>query len=47
MPASTVAWANDLLVMGVTSRSGDTLYFGTVPSAVLQKAPESVLLVAT
>ena len=37
----------ELVVMGVTPRSGETLYFGPVPSAVLQKAPESVLLVAT
>ena len=37
----------DLLVMGVTSRSGDTLFFGTVASAMLQQAPESILLLAT
>ena len=37
----------DLLVMGVTSRSGETLFFGTVASSVLQKSPESVLLLAT
>jgi Kef-type K+ transport system membrane component KefB/nucleotide-binding universal stress UspA family protein len=37
----------ELLVMGVTPRSGEGLFFGTVPSAVLQKAPESVLLIAT
>jgi nucleotide-binding universal stress UspA family protein len=37
----------DLIVMGVTPRSGETLYFGAVPSTVLQKAPESVILVAT
>ncbi len=33
--------------MGVTPRSGETLFFGTVPSTVVQKAPESVILVAT
>ena len=37
----------NLLVMGVTPRSGETLFFGAVPSIVLQKAPESVLLIAT
>ena len=37
----------DLLVMGVTPRSGETLFFGTVPSTVLKKAPQSVLLIAT
>lgn len=37
----------DLIVMGVTPRSGETLFFGAVPSTVVRKAPESVILVAT
>jgi Kef-type K+ transport system membrane component KefB/nucleotide-binding universal stress UspA family protein len=37
----------DLLVMGVTTRSGDDLFFGPVPSAVLAGSPESLLLIAT
>ena len=37
----------DLLVMGVTTRSGDSLFFGPVPSAVLAGMRESLLLVAT
>ena len=37
----------DLLVMGVTPRSGDALFFGPVPSAILAQSPESLLLIAT
>ncbi len=37
----------DLIVMGVTPRSGETLFFGRVAAAILQKSPESVLLLAT
>ena len=37
----------DLLVMGVTTRFGDSLFFGPVPSAVLAGVNESLLLVAT
>ncbi len=37
----------DLLVMGVTPRSADTLFFGRAAAAILQKSPESVLLLAT
>jgi hypothetical protein len=33
--------------MGVTTRSGDDLFFGPVPSAVLAGSPESLLLIAT
>jgi nucleotide-binding universal stress UspA family protein len=37
----------DLLVMGVTARSGDDLFCGPVPSAVPAGSPESLLLIAT
>jgi nucleotide-binding universal stress UspA family protein len=37
----------DLIVMGVTKRSGEELFFGNVASAILGKSKSSVLLVAS
>jgi Kef-type K+ transport system membrane component KefB/nucleotide-binding universal stress UspA family protein len=39
--------AHDLIVMGVSRRPGDTLYFGRVASAVLEHAETSILFVAS
>ena len=39
--------AYNLLVMGVTARSGDALFFGSVPSTILSDSSESLLLVST
>ena len=37
----------NLLVLGVTRRSDDALFFGPIPAILLAKAPESLLLIAT
>jgi Kef-type K+ transport system membrane component KefB/nucleotide-binding universal stress UspA family protein len=37
----------DLIVMGVTRRSGEPLFFGETAAAVFEKAPTSVVLLAT
>jgi nucleotide-binding universal stress UspA family protein len=37
----------DLMVMGVSRRSGEKLYFGATPAAVLAKSPGSLLFLAT
>jgi len=39
--------AYDLLVMGVSPRPGDQLYFGEVPADLLERAPCSLLFVAS
>ena len=36
-----------LLVMGVTARSADAIFFGPVPAAVLDGSPKPLLLIAT
>jgi hypothetical protein len=38
---------HNLLVMGVSPRPGDQLYFGEVPAELLQRAECSVLFVAS
>jgi Kef-type K+ transport system membrane component KefB/nucleotide-binding universal stress UspA family protein len=37
----------DLIIMGVNRRPGDTLFFGDTAAAVLEHAPTSIVLVAT
>jgi nucleotide-binding universal stress UspA family protein len=39
--------AHDLIVMGVSRRPGEKLYFGDTPTAVLPKSPCSLLFLAT
>jgi len=36
-----------LIVMGVNRRPGETLYFGDVPSAILEQSPRSILFVSS
>ena len=38
---------HDLVVMGVSRRAGDKLFFGDTVAAVLEKTPTSILLVST
>ena len=38
---------HDLIVMGVSRRPGDTLFFGDTAAAVLEKSPASIVFVAT
>jgi nucleotide-binding universal stress UspA family protein len=38
---------HNLIVMGVTRRSGETLVFGTVATAVLEASERSILFVAS
>ena len=45
--AKTKQGRNDLIVMGVTRRTGETLDFGDTAAAVLENASCSILLVAT
>ena len=37
----------DLLVMGVSPRPGDQLFFGEVPADLLQRSPCSLLFIAS
>lgn len=39
--------AHDLIVMGVSRRPGDKLFFGDTAAAVLEKASASVVFVAS
>ena len=41
------AGAHDLIVMGVSRRPGERLYFGDTPTAVLAKSPCSLLFLST
>src|SRR5262245_48457607 len=41
------AGAHDLIVMGVSRRPGESLYFGDTPAAVLSKSPCSLLFLAS
>jgi K+:H+ antiporter len=41
------AGAYDLIVMGVSRRPGERLYFGDTPTAVLAKSPCSLLFLST
>ena len=41
-----LAGKHNLLVMGVTPRSADQLYFGEAPAEILERAPCSVLFVS-
>jgi Kef-type K+ transport system membrane component KefB/nucleotide-binding universal stress UspA family protein len=36
-----------LIVMGVNRRPGETLYFGDVPAAILERSPRSILFVSS
>ena len=36
----------DLVIMGVNRRSGETLFFGKVPEAILAKTKTSVLFIS-
>ena len=38
---------HDLIVMGVSRRSGDKLFFGDTAAAVLEKSPASIMFVAS
>ena len=38
---------HDLIVMGVSRRSGDKLFFGDTAAGVLEKSPGSILFVAS
>jgi hypothetical protein len=40
------AGAHDLIVMGVSRRPGERLYFGDTPTAVLAKSPCSLLFLS-
>ena len=39
--------AHDLIVMGVGRRPGDKLFFGDTAAAVLEKAPASIVFIAS
>jgi K+:H+ antiporter len=39
--------AHDLIVMGVSRRPGDKLFFGDTAAAVLEKAPASIVFIAS
>jgi hypothetical protein len=41
------AGRHNLVVMGVSARSGPTLFFGAVPAAVLAQSDRSVLFVSS
>jgi nucleotide-binding universal stress UspA family protein len=38
---------HDLIVMGVSRRPGDNLFFGDTAAAVLENAPASIVFVAS
>ena len=38
---------HDLIVMGVSRRPGDKLFFGDTAAAVLEKSPGSIMFVAS
>ena len=38
---------HDLIIMGVSRRPGDRLFFGETAAAVLERSPASILFVAT
>jgi nucleotide-binding universal stress UspA family protein len=38
---------HDLIVMGVSRRSGDKLFFGDTAAGVLEKSPGSIIFVAS
>ena len=38
---------HDLIVMGVSRRSGDKLFFGDTAAALLEKSPGSIMFVAS
>ncbi|MGZ3327227.1 MAG: universal stress protein [Xanthobacteraceae bacterium] len=38
---------HDLIIMGVSRRPGDRLFFGETAAAVLEKSPASIPFVAT
>ena len=39
--------SHNLLVMGVSPRPGETLFFGTVPAALLERSDRSILFVSS
>jgi nucleotide-binding universal stress UspA family protein len=47
IPRQLLSGHHDLVVMGVSRRPGETLFFGDVPDAVLEHSDQSVVLVAS
>ena len=47
IPRQLLSGQHDLVVMGVSRRPGDTLFFGDVPDAVLDNLGPSIVLVSS